>query len=422
VQLMLFGAVSGDLNPDYDGSVGRGRAYVLALSAAAAALFVAGMFVIWRGHEEWWRRWIGPRRMAWLALLSVAATSLVIIPTQRPRPSYLFALSLLLMALLATAAFALTRRWAASSWVRRMMAAIMVLLPLTVPGYWASALPPGPSSMTATYRRLKPFQVLIDHPTRLFLAGDFAPYVHNYLGFAHGPAALGYDAFDTLAPDTTLAAFLDSRGVGLLYLDTRGWAILDARFPGLVRDFVVTTDRTGWRMVGFGQEEASAPREDGAVDRCRWALFLRQAPGEPPPAFEPFPGTDQFDGWLAVDGFFSFEGPYPALNLPLVRWGLKPASRMALRDTRGGRYRLDLCGMTQVPNQHVTVKVDGKRLSEFDLPQGAWPQRSIPFDLPAGRHEIELDYSAWESPAPTIDRTVLFKRLRITREREGGDN
>lgn len=420
VQLMLFNGISGDVIPDYDGATARRQRYVLVLSIVAITILVIAA-VLAVGNKDRWRPWFAARGLEWLALLCVAAPALLVIPTQRPRPSYLFALAVLLMSIVGTAAYVIVRTFLPFPRLRALLPVAMVLLAVFVPSYWGGARTPGPSSMSATYARLKPFQSLIDQKDRVFVVGGYAPFVHNYLGFAHGRASLDYDLFDRMTPDMTLAQFLDAQQVTLMYLDLRGWLILEDRYPGLLREFLLTQVQTNWQMIAAGQEDERWADDDAPPDRCKWALFLRITPGSPSAplvTFDPFPGTDAFEGWLPVSGIQAPEGPYPRGGLPVVRWARGPASRLVPRDPRGGRYRLELCGMTPFANQKLVVKVDGKEVTEFDLPAGAWPEKTISLDLPPGRPEIELSYPAWTAPAQGEPVAVLFRQLRLVREEQ----
>lgn len=419
LQLMLFGGIAGDVNPDYDDTVARRRTDVLVLSVVALGVVITGGALLLRNRVEWWHHWLESRRLGWLTMFCIAATALLVIPTQRPRPSYLFGLTVLLMTVVGMAVFVIVRQFPRLRRLRAVLPVAMVLLPVFIPSYWANATPPGPSSLLATYARLKPYQSLIDRDDRVFLVGDHAPHVENYLSFGGGGTTLDYGLFAELTHDTTLAQFLDSQKVTLFYLETRCWENLDAQYPGLVRELIVTANDTGWRMIGSGEEDGRWQGDPNPVRRHRWALFVRTTPGAPgaaEQAFEAFPGSDQFAGWYPLSGFQPPEGPYPKANLPLVQWGLGPASRLATRDMRGGRYRLEFCAMTPVQNQHVTVKIDGKEVIDFNLPAGTWPETSVPLDLAPGKHEIEFGYTAWQSPTPTHHQALLFKRLRIIRE------
>ena len=418
VQLMLFNGIAGQMNPDYDSTVSRGRMDVMVLSIVTLVVVIAGVVLLRRNREFWWRHWIEPRQMGWLAMLCLAATAMVVIASQRPRPSYLFSLTVLLMICIGMAVFIIAHQFPRLRRFRVLLPLLMVLLPVVVPSHWADAKPPGPFSLLRTYARLRPYQSFIDQKDRVFLAGDHGPHFHNYLGYGHGRATLDYGVFAKLTPEVTLAQFLDSQAVTLFYLDSRYWGTLDDKYPGLVRDFILTSDATGWRMLAAGEHDDRWQGQNDGIYQYKWALFLRTKPGDAAAAetsFDAFPGSNGFSGWYPLGGFQAPEGPYPRANIPLVRWGLGPVSRLATQDTRGGTYRLELCGMTPAQNQHVTIKADGKPIKEFDLPAGTWPEMGISLDLAPGHHEIEFHYTAWQSPTPTHHQAVLFKELRIVR-------
>src|SRR3954447_11535779 len=102
LQLLLFNATSSDYTPDYqDYPPEPARALPLSIAALLVVLMGAGL-ALWR-RWLWWRAWFRPRAAGWLAMGCVLMTAALIIPTQRPRPSYLFAHGIVLMTVVATA-------------------------------------------------------------------------------------------------------------------------------------------------------------------------------------------------------------------------------------------------------------------------------------------------------------------------------
>jgi hypothetical protein len=108
--------------------------------------------------------------------------TLLIIPSQRPRPSYLFSLSIFLMALTGMSLWAIARRWPVCQRLSRWLPGLMVALVLVVPSYYPAQVSPRP--LLAVYRQLSPFIEIISRPDTIFLKGEYATEIKSYLG--HG--------------------------------------------------------------------------------------------------------------------------------------------------------------------------------------------------------------------------------------------
>jgi hypothetical protein len=135
--------------------------------------------------------------------------------------------------------------------------------------------------------------------------------------------------------------------------------------------------------------------------------------GKPYYVFERRP---KFSGWKALSGMGEVEGPYPQWNLPKVRWGLGPASLLAVDGAQGGRMRLIISCYTHIPNQKVTVRFDGKRIAVHVLPVvGKVYRFETRLDVSRGPHSIELVYKDWVRDPPNRPRATLFAELQLAR-------
>ncbi|MGH7410758.1 MAG: hypothetical protein ACREJ6_06840, partial [Candidatus Methylomirabilis sp.] len=110
IQLLLFNASAGTVNPDYVPAQLHSRRALL-LSLLTGAILAVGLFLLYRDRRFWWEHWLKDRALGWLAMLSVVAVAGLSIPTQRPRPAYLFCQGIVLMALTGMCVFAISRRW-----------------------------------------------------------------------------------------------------------------------------------------------------------------------------------------------------------------------------------------------------------------------------------------------------------------------
>lgn len=139
----------------------------------------------------------------------------------------------------------------------------------------------------------------------------------------------------------------------------------------------------------------------------------------PTPSGKPyyvFERRRKFSGWKTLSGMGEVEGPYPRLSLPKVRWGLGPESRLVVDAWQGGRMRLVMSCYTYIPNQEITVRLDGKRIALHAMPAvGKVYRFETQVDAVRGRHEIELVYKDWLRDQPSRPLATLFAELRIER-------
>ena len=270
IQLLLFNATSGRVNPDYF-PVRTGSRLALVASLLVMIVLLAGGAALYRDRQRWWREWFRSRMGAWLFIVgTVVPHSLVVTLTQRPRPSYLFDLGVCLMGIVATCCWALWRRWAgapsaiATDSVRRKSAVallwLMILLALVVPSYYEGASGT-PRPLLESYRRLAPFAELIGRDDAVLLVNGHSFELAHYIGRSR-PRALDYSQI-VLDPAGKIDAFLDERGVNLFYVDET----LASRLPrsSLFVDPLQPGRGAVWDLLAF---------EDGP--HARWRLWGRR--------------------------------------------------------------------------------------------------------------------------------------------------
>lgn len=259
MQLMLFDATSGTVTPDYV-KAHLGELYPVPLSIAALLLLGCGLVFLRRERAFWWDSLIGPRTVGWLFILCVvAAVVLVVIPTQRPRPSYLFALTAFLMAVLGSCAVMVFSRW---GWLRRLrpaMAAVMPAFVLLVPSFYAIPRPRRSLPIRDAYERLKPYQSLLADERAVFV-GVRPVEMQNYLGDGL-PKVYGYELFAKMGPSQSLSDFLTDERVTVLELDGDEYRRLESERPGFINDLV---NGHGWRIVAARHRA-----------RIKWLLLAR---------------------------------------------------------------------------------------------------------------------------------------------------
>jgi hypothetical protein len=125
--------------------------------------------------------------------------------------------------------------------------------------------------------------------------------------------------------------------------------------------------------------------------------------------------TEEFSGFDPVAGLGAVEGPFPKEQIPVLRWGHGPATKLKVTASEFGDYRLSWVARSDFPDEVVTVKLDGKQIAQHPViaSYSEFSESHDSFSLAAGEHEIELDYTKWHTDT---DRpmAVLFKTLQVT--------
>ena len=251
IQLLLFNESSGTTSPDYAPVALQSRKARL-FSILVGAVLSLGSFLLYRERHQWWHLWLKDRALGWLAMLSMAPVALLIIVTQRPRPSYLFVQGLFLMALTGMCCFAIGRHVPALGRLKHLMPALMIGLVLVAPSRYHSY--GGPRALLDLYERLAPFSEVFNR--NVFMVSAYPMEIHGYVAhnyFTNPFLNLDYSALDGALKNQTLGAFLDERQVKLLYVDESLWRKLGA------------VEMAGWDTVVYQ-----------ATERGQWTLLLKR--------------------------------------------------------------------------------------------------------------------------------------------------
>ncbi|MGN6368458.1 MAG: hypothetical protein ACTHN5_09375 [Phycisphaerae bacterium] len=124
-----------------------------------------------------------------------------------------------------------------------------------------------------------------------------------------------------------------------------------------------------------------------------------------------------FGIYETVSGLDPQEGPYPQWNLPLVRWGLGPATKLSYHgDGKPLVLKMECLHFGNgYHEEHLQIVLNGKTVAEGDMTDKVWPA-SLSFNIPAttGENELEIRYSHWdEVSTPGRPLAMLFKTLLL---------
>lgn len=211
IQLALFNGTSRSQNPDYvEMPLNQTAPWILSIVCMLTLLAGAWAFL---GDRRFWKDWISDRRWPLLALASPAIGAIVVMIQQRPRPSYLFPFTLLLMILVGFSAFTFFRLGSSDLLAATVPLVLLVVLLLAPTPYTDGSRP-----LQERYDRLEP------HLEELSATGASVPGYREdlcrYLSFSDCKIVDYWTVVRPLAEaGGSLDAVLAQLDIGLFYAD-----------------------------------------------------------------------------------------------------------------------------------------------------------------------------------------------------------
>src|SRR5262245_12971023 len=156
-----FGSVGEASNPDYI-PINKGSWLVLAGSIAVVLAIAAGAVLIWGDRRRWWDDWIHVRAWGWAVLAAMGSVGIYAGLMTRPRPSYIFPLTVLVLALLGMSVMAIAARLGVPRRARAVIPPVAIAALILIPnhyraGYSNPQIGPGQPLKTAV-SRLEPYR------------------------------------------------------------------------------------------------------------------------------------------------------------------------------------------------------------------------------------------------------------------------
>ena len=246
LQALLFSCMSGHVSPDYMPL--RRSPWIAGLcSTAVLALWIAGGTLLWRRRKNLYAMSSQPVRWTWFALCAVASTSIAIIATQRPRPEYLYPLSILLMILTVRCAEELIgpARLASMQMALPVIAMAALLLAPSPFTWFLSA----PRPLHDLYETLRPFGDRVAAGEVLVTPFHSEDLKSLLCDFGQPCKAVDFNATWNQADGKTVAQYLSEHDAGLFLVDERMYADPD------VADFLTHADVLGWKTLSLEAEK-----------------------------------------------------------------------------------------------------------------------------------------------------------------------
>lgn len=261
LQVLLFNVMSGTTTPDYIPQPIDPEPALLA-SFLLLLLVGAGIACMLAARVDWRQLW-SEHAWVWVAMLCVVSVTLIVMITERPRPSYMLSLGVVLRALVGICLVAIVRRFPVTGILQPLAPLAAVVALIFLPEYYYVLNPSGARPLLDMYRRLASFEAPLETPGAA-LAGDRSWELCNYVAPRNPCRAFEFQQLRSqVTPAMPLPSILAADGVKILYLDDVALA------DPVVRQFMSMADSHGWRIAAL--ENDPSPR---------WAIleFYGQSP------------------------------------------------------------------------------------------------------------------------------------------------
>jgi hypothetical protein len=248
IQVALFNAMAGRVTPDFV-PVPIARRPVLILSAVTLAIIAIGCGLFLSRFGGWARRSVAASGWGWAVLICSVCVTMLVIPVERPRPEYIYPLTLLLMTMVGISASLMHA--ILPDGVKRVTGLLAPLAMLGVlivaPSYYANPEHRRPQVLLQEYQTLKPYTELVTHPTTVFLKGDNSYELSQYFGPLRSKW-LSYEVLGQYSGSQSLDEYLTQRGVTLFFVNQRIYDRLRAD-PGAA-PLLSDPESVGWKIIG----------------------------------------------------------------------------------------------------------------------------------------------------------------------------
>ena len=246
LQVLLFNVTSSSVTPDYVPVANSSIA--IPASLLLLGVVAAGLTRLLKDRRRWWQTTLRERRWGWMALLAFGCVTFAVMITQRPRPSYMFTLGILLRAATGTLCLVLLDN---TVWRRRIAGAFpvaAVLLIVLAPIYRQFTHEARPRYLAAAYERLRESERIVERPGTVFMTPGYGLELCNYVGKGKCAPRDYFALRAEMEAGATWMAVLAEHGVNLVYANE----LVFAEPAG--QRLVTELQTDGWRTLGMLNE------------------------------------------------------------------------------------------------------------------------------------------------------------------------
>ncbi|HYL36192.1 MAG TPA: hypothetical protein VEV17_09805 [Bryobacteraceae bacterium] len=260
LQVLLFNVAAGRVDPDYAPVSFNPRVAIPASCLLAIILIVGGM-IFFQNRAGWYKTLVQPGVWGWIVMACVGLVVIIVMVTERPRPSYMFSLGLLIMASAGLCVQLVSSSWAWLSSVRPWFPIAAIALIVITPCYYYLSPRFGSRPNLEVYRHMHPFQGIVD-PDVALMAPNAGPELCFYLSRITNRYCEGINFWtfrDSIPPGGDWNQALTARKVKFFLANES-----------------VLTDKAGASFVKSAQSNGWQVRELEDLPGNRWMLLEKQ--------------------------------------------------------------------------------------------------------------------------------------------------
>ncbi len=180
LQVLLFNSTFDHVSPDYAPVEQSWMALFWTL--VVLAIITAGSIRLIRDRQHWWGAWLKARAWGWLLLITVCCVTAGVMISQRPRPSYMFSLGILLRAAVGMLLLVLMGKSVFRKWLRLPFPVVAILMIALIPSYYATNYQNRPRLLMKGYERLAEYENLLQRPAAVLVSPGYNNELCNYVG------------------------------------------------------------------------------------------------------------------------------------------------------------------------------------------------------------------------------------------------
>lgn len=249
LQVLLFNVSFGKVTPDY--APVRRSLIALPCTFVILGIVVAGGIRLLRNRRYWWDEWLKSRVWGWLLLMTVGCVTVGVMISQRPRPSYMFSLGILLRAVVGMCLLALIEK---SPWRRRLIVALPIIAVAAValtPSFYERNYKRRPRPLVTGYERIVKYEKILRAPSAALVSAGYDNELCDYAGKGECRGLNYYELRTQVSPARPWPNVLDASRATVFYADEEALA------DPVCREFILHAKTFGWQTVA----SQDGPRE-----------------------------------------------------------------------------------------------------------------------------------------------------------------